>query len=209
MYESKPGFAKRPSRAGVNLFCALRVTLMSAARNGGRDLKKRERKLKIDALNTVETSVETWLDFCEASMESDFYSTALERTDDPEAAAALTLLRNYLFTFNKEERARLEADVEFFYKYAEAFINELAPYRYTKDGYDGEIRSAFIGKIRTLLKAQKDESGRYLNEEKYEFIRTIVRFCSSLDFIIKVYDIYKEFLFREMPQIRHIKSNRP
>lgn len=161
------------------------------------------RNLSIEALNTVETSVETWLDFCNASMSSQFYQVALERTRDPELAAAMTLLRNYIATFAAPERARLEADPEYFYKYAKGFIDELAPYRYHADGYDSAVRSAFIGKIRTLLTAQKDPSGRVANQNLYVFIRTIVRFCSSLAFIVRIHDQYKRFLFRELPQIRN------
>lgn len=163
------------------------------------------KQLSIEALNTVETSVETWLDFCNESMKSQFYRVALERTRDPQQAAAMTLLRNYIGTFAKTERARLETDPEYFYKYAKGFIDELAPYRYHAAGYDADVRAAFIGKIRSLLRAQKD-GHRLLNQNQYDFIRTIVRFCSSLAFICQVHDQYKRFLFRELPQIRQASS---
>ena len=159
-------------------------------------------KLSIEVLNTVETSVETWLDFCNASMSSQFYQVALERTADPELAAAMTLLRNYIGTFAEAERARLESDAEYFYRYAKGFIDELAPYRYNASGYDTGIRSAFIGKIRALLAGQKDSTGQVTNQNLYVFVRTIVRFCSSLAFIVRIHDQYKRFLFRELPQIR-------
>ena len=151
----------------------------------------------------METSVETWLDFCNASMASQFYQVALERTQDSELAAAMTLLRNYIGTFAEAERARLEADAEYFYRYAKGFIDELAPYRYSPAGYDRDVRSAFIGKIRSLLEAQRDSSGQTINQNLYVFIRTIVRFCSSLAFIVRIHDQYKRFLFRELPQIRN------
>ena len=96
----------------------------------------------------------------------------------------------------------MESDVEYFYKYAEGFINELAPYRYNQKSYIKTIRAAFLGKIKVLLREQKDENGKIKNPDRYVFIRTIVHFCSSLDYIISVHDRYKEFLFREMPQIR-------
>ncbi len=64
------------------------------------------------------------------------------------------------------------------------------------------MRSLFIGKIRTLLDEQKGPGGAVLHKERYVFIRTLVRFCSSLEFIVKVHDEYKQFLFRELPQLR-------
>ena len=161
--------------------------------------------MNIDELNTVETSVETsvetWLEFCDFSMESDFYRLAFEHTGDAKKSAAFTLLRNYINTFAAGEKDRLQSDVEYFYKYASGFISELAPYRYSVDGYDVEIRGAYFGKIRQLLAAQKDHAGKVINSKRYDFIRTIVHFCSSLDFIIKIHDEYKQFLFREFPQI--------
>ena len=158
--------------------------------------------LKIAQLNTVETSVDTWTDFIEASMTSEFYDAALKHTTDLELAASLTLLHNYLSTFGEDEQRRIESNVEEFYKYAEGFINELAPFRYSQDGYDEDIRAAFIGKIRSLLAAQKDEAGKVIHEDKYIFIRTLVKFCSSLDYIISVHDRYKQYLFRDLPQLR-------
>jgi adenine-specific DNA methylase len=156
----------------------------------------------IEALNTVETSVETWQDFIDASMASDFYRVTLNHTGDLELAASLTLLRSYIGTFAPEEQRRIESDVEEFYRYARGFISELAPYRYSKDGYNEDVRAAFIGKIRTLLAAQKNAKGVIVHKDKYIFIRTLVKFCSSLKYIISVHDRYKQFLFRDLPQIQ-------
>lgn len=161
------------------------------------------RPLDIDQLNTVDTSVQTWLDFVDASMTSGFYEVAYKRNHDAVEAAGFTLLRNYIGTFAPEERSRLESDVEYFYKYAEGFINELAPYRFNRKGYIRTVRAAFLGKIKQLLREQKDENGKVKDPNRYVFIRTIVHFCSSLDYIVRVHDRYKEFLFREMPQIRN------
>ncbi|MCB1173441.1 MAG: hypothetical protein KDK39_07750 [Leptospiraceae bacterium] len=161
--------------------------------------------MNIEELNTVETSVETWQEFVEYSMNSEFYQQALDRVG-PEKASAMTILHNYLLTFSAEEQAVIESDVHQFYKFAEGFIRELSPYRYNKNGYNNEVRSAFIGKIRQLLRRQKDEQGRVQYPKKYIFIRNIVKFCSSLNFIIRIHDEYKQFLFREMPQIQHQKN---
>lgn len=159
-------------------------------------------ELLIDELNTVETSVETWRDFIELSMNSEFYTLVRRHTGDNELAAALTLLRNYISIFSEEEQRRVENNVEEFYRYAQGFINELSPYRYSRSGYNDRVRSAFIGKIRTLLRGQKEPSGRIINPERYTFIRTLVRFCSSLEYIISVHDRYKQFLFRDWPQLK-------
>ena len=157
----------------------------------------------IDELNTVETSVETWQDFIDASMASDFYRLARQHTDDLELAASLTLLRNYISTFAADEQERIESDVEEFFRYAKGFISELAPYRYNKEGYNIAIRTAFFGKIRTLLAAQKNEDGSIKDLDKYIFIRTLVKFCSSLGYIINIHDRYKQFLFRDLPQLQN------
>lgn len=156
----------------------------------------------IEELNTVETSVETWEYFIDASMQSEFYALVRGHSRDVELAAALTLLRSYISTFSQEEQRRIESDVEEFYRYAKGFIKELAPYRYKKDGYNTAVRAAFIGKIRTLLAAQKNADGSIANPDKYTFIRTLVKFCSSLGYILTVHDKYKQFLFRDLPQLK-------
>ncbi len=156
----------------------------------------------IEELNTVETSVDTWTYFIDTSMASNFYKRALEYTDDVELAASLTLLRSYISTFTREEQSRIEGDGEEVYRYAKGFIKELAPYRYKKEGYNAPIRAAFIGKIRTLLAAEKDEHGQVRDGDKDIFIRTLVKFCSSLGYILNVHDQYKQYLFRELPQHR-------
>ncbi|MCR9144350.1 MAG: hypothetical protein NXI24_19035 [bacterium] len=156
----------------------------------------------IEELNTVETSVDTWEYFIDVSMESNFYQKALAHTGDQELAASLTLLRSYISTFTLEEQKLIEGDVEEFYRYAKGFIKELAPYRYKKEGYNIAVRAAFFGKIRTLLASQKDAKGKIANHDKYIFIRTLVKFCSSLGYILNVHDKYKQFLFRDLPQLQ-------
>lgn len=155
--------------------------------------------MNIDELNTVTTSVETWLDFIDFSMQSDFYKNCSSRIG-PEDAAAFTLLQNYIATFSPSEQKQIENDVHEFYRLAESFIRELSPYRYNKNGYNKTIRAAFIHKIKLLLNSQKDEKGKIIHREKYIFIRTIVKFCSSLNYIIFIHDKYKQYLFRVQPQ---------
>lgn len=151
----------------------------------------------IDELNTISTSIDTWLEFCDICLKSEFYDIAFKKTGNAQLAAALTLLHNYIHTFRPEERIRLENEDDYFYKYAESFINELAPFRYNKNGYNTKMRTRFLGKIRFLLVAQKDEKGNIINKNQYEFIRAIVRFCSSLRYIIKVFSTYKKLFVGE------------
>ena len=160
------------------------------------------RFVNIDEWNTVETSVETSQEFIEGSIDSDLYQKdhAVMSAED---AAALTLLHNYIATFSPEEQERIESDAEEFYRYAEGFIEELAPYRYNRQGYNAEVRTAFLRKIRTLLNNQKDDQGRIIWPRRYAFTRAIVRFCSSLEFIIKIHDRYKKYLFRDLPQLKN------
>lgn len=159
-------------------------------------------ELKLDQLNTVETSIQTWMLFCTESLKSGFYKKVLEKTGDMNRAAALTLMRNYLSTFSESERMRLEQDPEFFLGYAKGFIEELSPFRYAKEGYDRGIRTLFLSKIRALLQSQKNPDGSIKDKEFYVFVRNIVRICSSLDYIVKVHDDYRKYLFRELPQYR-------
>lgn len=161
--------------------------------------------LKLEHLNTVETSIQTWIMFCTESLGSDFYRFALEKTGSVDRAASLTLLRNYLSTFSESERARLETDAEFFYGYAKGFIEELSPFRYSASGYNRDARGLFLSKIRALLRGQKNPDGSIKDKEFYAFVQNIVRICSSLNYILKVHDEYREFLFREMPQQTSVK----
>ena len=68
--------------------------------------------------------------------------------------------------------------------------------RYRKSGYyDRDTRSLFLGKIKAVLRAQKEE-GKIIRPVRYLFLTHVVRFCSNLPFIIESYDMYKDYLFR-------------
>lgn len=150
----------------------------------------------ISRFQTVEASIESWMDFVEYALASDFYKEALEKLGDANRASRITLLWTYLNTFSERDRKKAEGDAEFFYFYAKGFIDELATCRYRKDGYyDRDTRSLFLGKIKAVLAAQK-EQGRMIRPIRYLFLTHVVRFCSNLDFIIQSYDMYKDYLFR-------------
>lgn len=152
--------------------------------------------------NTLETSVASWREFIEASMASDFFKQSYAISQDIEKAASLTLLHQYINIFEEDARKKVLQDVEVFYEYARGFIEELAPYRYNSKSYDAHIRSLYLGKIRSLLREERSRKGKIRNRKHYEFVRTLVKFLSSLDYVVAVYDRYKEYRFRILPQIR-------
>ena len=151
-------------------------------------------------LNTVETSLASWQDFIEASIASDFFKQSCELSQDIEKAASLTLLHQYINIFEEEARKKVLEDAEIFYEYAKGFIEELAPYRYNSKGYDARIRTLYLGKIRSLLREERDQEGKIRNKNHYEFVRALVKFLSSLDYVIAAYDHYKEYRFRILAQ---------
>ena len=153
-------------------------------------------------LNTVETSVVGWQDFIEASMASDFYKQSYEVSGDIEKAASLTLFHQYINIFEEDTRKDLLDDVEVFYGYAKGFIEELAPYRYNSKGYDAPMRSLYLGKIRKLLRKERKKNGEIRDKKHYQFVRALVKFLSSLDYVIEVYDSYKEYRFRILSQLQ-------
>ena len=150
----------------------------------------------ITRFQTVEASIESWMDFVEYALASDFYKEALDKLGDPNRASRITLLWTYLNTFSEKDRIRAEEDAEFFLFYARGFIDELATCRYRKEGnYDSETRSLFLGKIKAVLRAQTEE-GKIVRPVRYIFLTHVVRFCSNMTFIIESYDMYKDYMFR-------------
>ncbi|MCB1171189.1 MAG: hypothetical protein KDK25_12675 [Leptospiraceae bacterium] len=150
----------------------------------------------IARFQTVEASIDSWMDFVEYALASDFYKEAVEKLGDPNRASRITLLWTYLNTFSEKDRRKAEEDPEFFLFYARGFIDELATCRYRKSGYyDRDTRSLFLGKIKAVLRAQK-EDGKIIRPVRYIFLTHVVRFCSNLPFIIESYDMYKDYLFR-------------
>ena len=157
-------------------------------------------------LNTVETSLESWQEFIEASMASDFYKQSYELSGDTEKAASLTLLHQYINIFEKDARKKVLEDVEVFYGYAKGFIEELAPYRYNSKSYNAHVRSLYLSKIRKLLRQERARDGKIRDKKHYAFVRALVKFMSSLDYTIAVYDRYKEYRFRILSQIHSNKN---
>lgn len=155
----------------------------------------------IKQFQAVEASIESWMDFCEYALTSEYYKNALESVKDRETAARVTLLWTYLNTFSVNDRKMAEEEPEVFYRYATGFIDELAMARYRPQGYDKDTRAVFLGKIKKVLKAQKGPDGELSNPDMFLFLKTIVRFCSNLDFIITSYDHYKDHMFRHRPAV--------
>ncbi|MBE7411708.1 MAG: hypothetical protein L6Q54_04775 [Leptospiraceae bacterium] len=150
--------------------------------------------MNINDLNTIKTTEQSWRDFVTYSITSNFYQDVKKLSLSVQDAVELTLFNNYINTFSKDEQAKLLHDKEVFLVYAKGFVDILSEYRFNRSGYDTSIRSGFIGMIRNLLKEQKDKNGKVLDIEKYRFFHSIVKFCSSLDYITEVYDRYKAFI---------------
>ncbi len=150
--------------------------------------------MNLNDLNTIKTTEHSWRDFVTYSISSTFYQDVKKTSISIKDAIELTLFNNYINTFSKEEQIKLLNDKEMFLIYAKGFVDILAEYRFNKSGYDKGIRSGFIGMIRNLLKEQKDKNGKILDIEKYTFFHSIVKFCSSLDYITEVYDRYRAFI---------------
>lgn len=148
---------------------------------------------------SVESTIESWMDFCQESIRSPFYQHALASTGNREKAAALTLFWLYLNTFPDSDRERIENDPDLFLEYARSFIRELAPFRYKREGYNRAGRKLLLGKIRRV--SREFRSGDPSDQEMLTFFRNIVRFCSSLDFIVHAYDEYRSHRFRNRPDI--------
>ena len=160
-------------------------------------------EVNINQVHEVETSIKGWQTFIDASMASDFFQEAYENTKNIEKATALTLLDQYISIFEKDLQKKILEDVEVFYSYAKNFIEELSPYRYNKKGYDATVRTIYISKIRKLLQQQKNAEGKIIDIARYEFIRTLVKFLSSLSYVIAVHDNYREYRYRIYPQLHH------
>ena len=150
--------------------------------------------------SVLEHSVEGWNTFIEEGLGSSFYRTARDIIE-PHSAADITLLKHYLDTFFPEDRERLEQDVEFFYRIAMGFIQELSPFRVGGSSYEPVCRAVFLGKIRSLLREERDEKGHIKNPDHYLFLESTIRMCCSLNRIIGAWDRYREFMFRIYPQL--------
>lgn len=145
-------------------------------------------------LNTVQTTESSWRDFVEYSIGTDFYKRAIESTQDIQRAIDLTLLSDYLDTFSSDEKKKILEDRSVFMQFAQGFVSMLSETRFSHNGYNKTHRAYFLGMIKRLLQEQKDSKGMVEDRERFLFYRSIVRFCSSVEYVTKVYEDYKSYL---------------
>ena len=148
-------------------------------------------KLNLQELNTVETSVATWREFIESSLQSEYFKKSYEKNKNIKEVASLTIFESYISTTQDDLKKDLLQDERHFKKYTETFLNELVPYRYNTNGYDTRMRTVFFSKIRTLLRECKDKDGSYKNTLRYEFTRALLKFLSSEKYLFDTYMKYK------------------
>ena len=160
----------------------------------------------------VDEILHSWMDFIHYCADSDFFQEARDRGLPLQDAAVLTLLWTYIGTFSLGDREEIENDVEKFYKYAKSFLDELSPFRYHSKDYDPAHRAMYLGRIRSVLKDFKNRGcnlhhGEYSKMDAgiscaacYEFLSAIVRYTSSEDYIVKAYDLYRQYMFRRRPK---------
>ncbi|TGK14763.1 hypothetical protein EHO61_16985 [Leptospira fluminis] len=149
--------------------------------------------MSLKELHKIETTRSSWKDFVEYSIQTPFYREAKERTGSLVESIQLTLFHDYLSTFSPEERNRYLSDEQDFVRSARNFVNILEGTRYSPEGYNSRERSLFFGMIKGLLREQMDEENQIQDMERYHFYRCIIRFCSNLDYIHRVYERYKNY----------------
>lgn len=129
----------------------------------------------------------------EYSIQTPFYRETKVKTHSLVEAIQLTLFHDYLSTFSDAEKRDFLNSPDTFRASADKFVNILEGVRYSVEGYDRKERGLFLGMIRSLLLEQKSSEGEIEDLERYHFYRCIIRFCSNLDYILRVYEKYKEY----------------
>jgi len=152
-------------------------------------------------IKAVNSALETWHDLIEFCIHSEFYQKCLENQYNKKLSAKMTLVYAYLLTFPYHDRIRLESDPEYFYQYASSFVRELAPFKFSKNGYDKKGRAIFLKKIKSVLKALKRNQEDPLNVDRYIFLEQIIRLFSREEQFCEAYDLYKNFIFRFRPKL--------
>ncbi len=153
-------------------------------------------------IKSFHSTLETWNDLIEFCLQSEFYKKCLEDLKSKNLCAQITLIWAYLHTFSYYQRVRLEEDAELFYQYAESFVRELSPYKYSPyEDYDSEGRKIFLSKIRKVLKQLKSQNDEK-NKNRYFFLKNIIHLFSSVDKMVQGYDLYKSYVFRYRPKIK-------
>ncbi|EQA43703.1 hypothetical protein LEP1GSC050_1395 [Leptospira broomii serovar Hurstbridge str. 5399] len=150
--------------------------------------------MSLKELHKIETTKSSWRDFVEYSIQTSFYKEAKEKTGSLVESIQLTLFHDYLSTFSEEEKYEYLSNEKEFLRSAVNFVNILEGARYAPEGYNAVERSLFLGMIKGLLREQLDGENQIVDMERYHFYRCIIRFCSNLEYIERVYDRYKNYI---------------
>lgn len=163
-------------------------------------MDKQTTKSKYNNLSEiVEASVEGWYLFITTGLTSTFYQNAIKYLNSRDASM-ITLMHFYLNTFTSYERELLLKDSDHFLIYADGFIRELIPYGKRDIEFFSASKKVFSRAMRKILSPDKkkipDEIS-YCNRR--DFMRAAIKLTSSVDEMIRCWDLYKEYLFRHAP----------
>ncbi|TGK04131.1 hypothetical protein EHQ53_02995 [Leptospira langatensis] len=151
--------------------------------------------MSLQDLHKIQTTKSSWHDFVEYSIRTPFYTETKAKTQSLVEAIQLTLFHDYLSTFSEEEVKKFLSSPEAFHVSAESFVNILEGVRYSQEGYNERERAMFLGMLKSLLRENKPDPNEGVEElERYHFYRCIIRFCSDLDYILRVYEKYKTYI---------------
>ncbi|WP_040508270.1 hypothetical protein [Leptospira wolffii] len=150
--------------------------------------------MSLQELHKIRTTKASWQDFVEYSIHTPFYKETKEKTNSLVEAIQLTLFHDYLSTFSEEEKKMFLSSPGDFRASAEKFTNILEGVRYSPEGYNERERALFLGMVKSLLLEHKSSEGEVSDMERYHFYRCIIRFCSNLDYIVRVYERYKAYI---------------
>lgn len=148
--------------------------------------------MNLQDIQGSEVTEATWLNFINNAMASDIYHEVIAKTGDSSLAAAVILLDSYFDGLSNEEKVLLLRNEELFAGFAEQFTALVQGIRYDKNGYDRQLRQSYLAMIKKLLR-QQYQDGKLKYNNRYEFIKTVVKFTSEANFVLECYNRYKNF----------------
>lgn len=135
-----------------------------------------------------------WLLFINEAMSSDIFLNTIQDGHTIDEAASIVLLDNYFHALSHDQKESFLKDESQFYNGSKEFVGIMKPFKYQANhSYDHAVRSAYMGMIKRLLASQKHQKETN-NRWRYHFIRNVVKFTSSADYILKAYRLYKKYL---------------
>ena len=137
-------------------------------------------------------SFDKWKSYIVNAMQSALFKNAIDKGLTVESAASIVLLDDYFSSVSKEVKALYLKSIPEFAAATKEFIEKMKPFKYNKNKlHNVDERKRYVLLIRRLLKDVNRDTA--IGEDNYHFIRSVVRFTSSADYIMKSYHIYKKF----------------